>query len=188
MSGGWICVEWSPSPADDESSDRTFEAVVRLARALDTTVDELLLRLPDWWLASDPAAGQTMALDRRECRRLLESEGIGRVGFVGPDGPSVLPVNYLFSDGRVIFRTAPRSPLARLNDAAVCFEVDGIDHEQRTGWSVLATGRARTVLDPAGELGCGRPHSWAGGERDIYVVIGIERITGRRVGAAALAG
>jgi nitroimidazol reductase NimA-like FMN-containing flavoprotein (pyridoxamine 5'-phosphate oxidase superfamily) len=69
-----------------------------------------------------------------------------------------------------------------LDGARVCFEVDGVDPEHRAGWSVLVTGTARIVRDPHGELHCARPESWARGEREVFVAIKAERITGRRVG------
>jgi hypothetical protein len=169
--------------ADDGNDDATVEALTRLARALDTSVDDLLLRAPASW-AEDPRPFEDgQVLGSGQCRRLLESEGIGRVGFGGTGGPLVLPVNYVFSNDRVIFRTSRRSPLRALDGLRVVFEIDGVDRENRTGWSVLVSGVARTVHEPLDGLPCGAPESWAGPDRDVYVVIDADRITGRQVRA-----
>ncbi len=70
-------------------------------------------------------------------------------------------------------------------DSRVAFEVDHVDEALSQGWSVLVQGRARTVTDPdvarrLDALAYSRP--WADGdERDLWVRLDEERITGRRI-------
>ena len=47
-----------------------------------------------------------------ECRELLAAKSVGRVGFNGPDGPQVLPVNYVVHRRGIFFRTAVGSALS----------------------------------------------------------------------------
>jgi Pyridoxamine 5'-phosphate oxidase len=67
----------------------------------------------------------------------------------------------------------------------VSFDIDHIDDALSEGWSVLVSGDARLVLDPA-ELEQVRALGitpWAGGERDTYVRLTALEITGRRIRA-----
>ena len=124
-------------------------------------------------------------LPAEECRELLTAKAVGRVGFNGPDGPQILPVNYVCYRGHIFFRTAAESALSRAMPASrVAFEVDDIDEFMQRGWSVLAVGAGEFVDDPdllaelAGDQG---PKPWAVGTRAQFVRIRPSRLTGRRV-------
>jgi nitroimidazol reductase NimA-like FMN-containing flavoprotein (pyridoxamine 5'-phosphate oxidase superfamily) len=166
-------------------------ALYRLARALQTTEDELLGVGRD----AAPGADRTMVpdpelrvLDPEECMRLLKTGGVGRVAFPveGEAAPTVLPVNYVVSGDTVVFRTDPDGVIAAHADGYVAFQVDRLDGAMSEGWSVLVSGRARRVLDPA-ELTALRAlapvRPWAGGDRDACVRIVPTRLTGRRIRA-----
>ena len=45
-------------------------------------------------------------LDEAESLRLISAGGIGRIAYQSRFGPAVLPVNYKWHDGTVVFRTA----------------------------------------------------------------------------------
>jgi nitroimidazol reductase NimA-like FMN-containing flavoprotein (pyridoxamine 5'-phosphate oxidase superfamily) len=80
------------------------------------------------------------------CLELLRSTPIGRVGFVADGAPLILPVNYVWFQESIAFRTVEGQKLAAAAEGqAVCFEVDSWDAERRTGWSVLMKGVAREV-------------------------------------------
>ena len=66
-------------------------------------------------------------LDREECKALLRTQRVGRVGLC-TYGPLVLPVVYALLDDDVVFRTAPGEKLiaAALN-RTVAFEIDEYD-------------------------------------------------------------
>lgn len=88
-------------------------------------------------------------LTRPQCVALLEQHHFGRLAFVPRAGvmPQITPVNYLLDQDAVIFRSDPGSKLtAAIRDAAVAFEIDGIDDDKHTGWSVVITGHAVEVI------------------------------------------
>ena len=110
-----------------------------------------------------PPAGSFGELSEAECKQLLAQHTAGRVGFMVGDGPQILPVTYQYRTGSVIFRTSPYGPLAGLPGEPVCFEIDGIDEQNKSGWSVLVLGFAEAMahdylLASAWETG---PVPWA---------------------------
>lgn len=83
-----------------------------------------------------------------QCLELLQALPVGRIGFIVDGQPMVLPVNYAWIDGAVVFRTAAGEKMdSVVGRQAVCFEVDHWDAETRTGWSVLVKGRADEVTE-----------------------------------------
>lgn len=87
-------------------------------------------------------------LEEQDSLALLARGGVGRVGVTMGALPAIFPVNYRFIDGAIVFRTAPGSKLSAATDGAVlAFEVDDYAEEDRSGWSVLAVGRAEVVHD-----------------------------------------
>jgi nitroimidazol reductase NimA-like FMN-containing flavoprotein (pyridoxamine 5'-phosphate oxidase superfamily) len=123
---------------------------------------------------------------RDECVRLLAGEVVGRLGFNLGGSPEILPVNYVLDGEAVVFRTASGSKFEGAGRGPVVFEVDRIDRETRSGWSVLVHGDAHevTVFDNP-EL-----HArvlelpidpWARGAKPHLVRIAPRSITGRRV-------
>jgi len=130
-------------------------------------------------------------LAESECRELLETHHFGRVAFVerADSPPVIMPLNYLVHAGTVVVRTDPRSKLGNaLRDASVSFEIDGIDQRERTGWSVVLSGRAHEIVDPREleELHRTPLLPWAPGDRSQYVRIRSELVTGRRISVADL--
>lgn len=124
-------------------------------------------------------------LPPEECRDLLAAEAVGRVGFSGPDGPQMLPVNYVLYRNNIFFRTAADGALAgAMNNSRVAFQIDDIDEFMQRGWSVLVVGDAELVDDPDllvelwGDQG---PKPWAVGLRTQFVQIRPIRLTGRRI-------
>jgi len=125
-------------------------------------------------------------LDEATCHRLLAETPIGRVVFIEDgDQPMALPVNYLFIDGTVVFRTLEGQKLSAASiGQRVAFEIDDWDPAKRSGWSVVAKGLAEEVtqwaesehLEQKGLV------PWAHGAwRTLWVRITPEGITGRRL-------
>jgi nitroimidazol reductase NimA-like FMN-containing flavoprotein (pyridoxamine 5'-phosphate oxidase superfamily) len=98
--------------------------------------------------------------------------------------PAALPVNYQLIDGMILFFTAAGMKMcAALRNSVVGFEVDAIQEQSETGWSVLAVGHASEVADmkviaTARQTGL-RP--WASGDRSRLISIVPEVVTGRRL-------
>ncbi|BCM64791.1 MULTISPECIES: pyridoxamine 5'-phosphate oxidase family protein [Streptomyces] len=124
-------------------------------------------------------------LGRQECLRLLATAPIGRIVHTRQALPAVLPVNFgLDDDGAVLLRTSAASELARAVDGAVvAFEVDAVDADTYAGWSVVVTGRAEIVTDPAEAARLERtgPRSWAPSPEEVFVRIEPELVTGREL-------
>lgn len=122
-------------------------------------------------------------LDDAECRRLLESHRVGRVVITHGGLAAVFPVNYGVVGGDILFFTGAGTKLAAaVHDDAVTFEVDHIDVDAESGWSVLVVGTA-SLGGPglrlrAEALGV---YPWAGGDRHSLVRIRPEVLTGRRI-------
>jgi nitroimidazol reductase NimA-like FMN-containing flavoprotein (pyridoxamine 5'-phosphate oxidase superfamily)/DNA-binding XRE family transcriptional regulator len=175
-----VTLEHSPSPHPSPSALR------RLAVALSTTVDAITgggaLRPPGG--ARPPGPADLEPLDPDDCRALVAAGGVGRFVFPTDSGPVALPVNFCVLDGDVVFRTASGTSIARgVAEGSVSFEVDRMDDALAEGWSVLVTGRARFVADPeelerVAALGIA---PWAGEDRDLYVRLEVEQVSGRAV-------
>ncbi|WP_282702302.1 pyridoxamine 5'-phosphate oxidase family protein [Streptomyces sp. CC219B] len=128
------------------------------------------------------------ALGRRECLSLLGKVPVGRVVYTRQALPAVLPVNFsLDADASVVLRTARDSDLVRAVDGVVvAFEADEFDAAAHSGWSVVVTGRADVVTDPAEHARLSRtgPRSWMPLRDAVFVRITSELVTGRELRAA----
>jgi nitroimidazol reductase NimA-like FMN-containing flavoprotein (pyridoxamine 5'-phosphate oxidase superfamily) len=133
---------------------------------------------------SDDRPGRLVVLSDDECWDLLRSRPVGRVAWSGVQGVSIVPMNFVVDGDAVLLRTTPYSLMAR--DCAgreVAFEVDEIDAEHHTGWSVLVRGRCEREERPADG-----PHPWATGTRTLGLRVTVRSVTGRRVLSSAAAG
>jgi len=122
-------------------------------------------------------------LEPAECLTLLSSVRLGRVGWSGPDGQQVIPVNHTVLDGTVLFRTNLYSALADgTREGVVAFEADELDDRMRSGWSVLAVGPSEHVedRDEMRDMFRRMGEPWAPGDRTLIARITPEQLTGRR--------
>jgi nitroimidazol reductase NimA-like FMN-containing flavoprotein (pyridoxamine 5'-phosphate oxidase superfamily) len=124
-------------------------------------------------------------LSYQECLQLLGVHLIGRIGFVDGGEMQILPVRYVWHEGRIAFRSAVGAKLdAAIRETPVAFEVDGWDEPARSGWSVLVHGTAAEVRDAEREgaldgLGL---EVWVGGSLPMHWIdIQPLEITGRRI-------
>ena len=182
MTAGYLdYLEHSPAVALSRGS------LIRLAGALETTVDYLRGGKVD----RPPGPGRAGphprldVMSREECEVHLAGGGVGRFVYTSKRGPVALPVNFRLLDGDIVFRTRTHGALAAAVtvDSRVGFEVDRIDDAMSEGWSVLVSGTARLVDDPAeiariGRLGI---EPWPGGHREAVIRIETETISGRRI-------
>lgn len=125
------------------------------------------------------------ALDRQECLRLLTKVPVGRLVYTRQALPAVLPTNFsVDTDDSVLLQTAPDSDLVHAVDGVVvAYEADEFDAATRSGWSVVVTGRACVVTDPAEHerLSQSGPTSWMPLKDPVYVRIASDMVTGRRL-------
>ena len=131
-----------------------------------------------------------LELDEAESLRLIAPGGIGRIAYNSRFGPAVLPVNYKWHDGAIVFRTTRHSALDEDlqtgiagGEYMVAFEIDDLDFPGRQGWSVLIQGPAHHVESGAERTAAmaAGVEPWAGGERELFLRIVPHRITGRRI-------
>jgi nitroimidazol reductase NimA-like FMN-containing flavoprotein (pyridoxamine 5'-phosphate oxidase superfamily) len=119
-------------------------------------------------------------LDDTDCMRLLRSKRLGRVGVRIADGLTVLPVYYALMDRDIVFRTSAGTKLdAAVLGTRVVFEVDNAS----PGWSVLVHGHVHEIrhLDAIARVRALLGDDWPAGERERYVQITCEQLTGRRL-------
>jgi hypothetical protein len=119
------------------------------------------------------------SLTSGQCEDHLAGGGVGRVILSTGAGPVAYPVNFVFADGAVIFRTS--DAMTADISGIVAFEVDHIDEAMSEGWSVLVRGHARRIEAPderriAGGL---EIEPWAGGNRPNLIRIAPFEMTGR---------
>ena len=123
-------------------------------------------------------------LSAAQCRDLLARGTVGRVAVTVGALPAIFPVNYAVLDDAIVFLTGEGTKLrAALERAVVAFQVDHIDEETASGWSVMAVGLAEEITDPdeimaAMRLGL---HPFARGDRSHFVRIRPEFVSGRRI-------
>ncbi len=137
---------------------------------------------------------ELVPLDRAEALRLLGGAPFGRIVFTVRALPAIRPVNHLLVDDTVVIRTHEGAALtaAALGDedigVVVAYEADAIDPVTRLGWSVVVTGFARPVTDPA-RLARYRAllSPWVNGSMDHMVAIQPDLVAGYRLAAGTAA-
>jgi|SRR5271166_5260 len=124
-------------------------------------------------------------LSRAQCLSLLREESVGRVGLSVGALPAIFPVNFAMDGEDIVFRTGPGTKFdAALRNNVVAFEIDGIDRDTATGWSVLAQGTACQIHDGSPEIRQAMKldlDPWVPGGRFNFVRIPTQLLTGRRI-------
>ncbi len=116
----------------------------------------------------------------------MRGVSLGRVVFTQHAMPAIRPVNHVVDDRKIIIRShAGAAIVSRAvagDGSVVCYEADDLDPVRHTGWSVIATGMARLVVEPAA-LARYRDllEPWIAGEMDHVVAIEPEFVSGIRL-------
>lgn len=124
-------------------------------------------------------------LTRHQCLELLGSTRLGRVGISRYALPAILPVNYAMLGDDIVFATGTGSKsLTIADETVVAFEVDAVDPADRTGWSVLAVGKARPFDERDADLTAAKQldlDPWLGRETVRLIRMPTELLSGRRI-------
>ncbi|WP_067674999.1 pyridoxamine 5'-phosphate oxidase family protein [Nocardia miyunensis] len=131
-----------------------------------------------------------MPISDSEAMQLLAAAPYGRVVFTRDALPAIRAVNHLIEDGKIIVRTRLTSRLTETvradQQVVVAYQADDIDPIRHTGWSVVVTGLARAVDDPARIARYEELLSpWADGLMDVAVEIEPSIISGIRLDGAS---
>ena len=110
----------------------------------------------------EQAGRRVIDLTGPECWKLLASVPLGRVVFSQHAMPAIRVVSHLVDGGAIIVRSPQGAVITgstrragvsaaggQGSGAVVCYEADDMDPVRRIGWSVVVTGLARLVSDPA---------------------------------------
>jgi nitroimidazol reductase NimA-like FMN-containing flavoprotein (pyridoxamine 5'-phosphate oxidase superfamily) len=124
------------------------------------------------------SAGAGVALSEEDCRLILRSHTLGRVALVRDALPWIVPVEYVYDDATILFRTESDEKLqAATSGNVLAFEVDAYDPESGDMTSVHVLGRTSVftrLTDPPRAA----PHE--------YVRLHCEVVSGRRVRSTIL--
>jgi hypothetical protein len=121
-----------------------------------------------------------------ECLRLLavaaKRSSVGRIAVSDSPGraPIVHPVNFTYCDRHVLVRLGHGHMAEAATGSLVAFEVDDIDTESQTAWSILARGLARTVDELEVEKLAHSPDPMVPEPGEIVLAIRVDVLTGRR--------
>ena len=126
-----------------------------------------------------------------ECIGYLASETVGRLAWGSRGTPFVVPVNYAWDGEAVVIRSDPSAKLQGLTQGGTAFEIDAIDHEHHSGWSVLVVVGVAREVDPQ-QWPASATHSDAlelrprpAGPKDRWIRLVPRAVTGRRLGRSA---
>ncbi|MFE7311592.1 helix-turn-helix domain-containing protein [Streptomyces sp. NPDC057555] len=171
---------------EEHAAEPSIGCLLRLAGALDTTVAELTGGTADLpaGLGKAGAHPEVFALGPAECRELLSTHGVGRVGVILDGAPAIFPVNYSVIDDVIAYRTQAGSGPAAAAGHEATLEVDHLDEAFSQGWSVLAAGPAEVVTGfyesrKFEEHAYSAP--WVGTGRYEWIAIRPTHLSGRRI-------
>lgn len=116
-----------------------------------------------------------------ECWERLAAKEFGRMAYHLADEVHIIPINYAIQGRSLIFRTAEGSKLLGVvMNEDVAFEIDSIDDEAESAWSVIARGKARILEgEEARDADNLRLRPWVSTEKFNVVAIDIDEVSGR---------
>lgn len=130
-------------------------------------------------MSNESSPSRLQHIDENSCRQLLATRDLGRLAINAEPSPEIFPVTYRVADDAILFRTAAGvKQIAAQRGAHASFEVDGLDADRHSAWSVVVRGR----LEDASEAEqADWPEPLAGGERPYLIRLRVHEISGRRV-------
>src|SRR5512139_3679111 len=127
-------------------------------------------------------------LTEDEALELAATVPVGRIVYSRFAMPAVHLVNFKLDGKDVVFRTRKGAKFgAAVADAVVAFEVDHIDEDAHSGWTVTLIGRSSLVTSPDEQhrLAALGVEPWLP-DREYFIRIKTQSIAGRRIGAGDL--
>ncbi|MEO6124139.1 MAG: pyridoxamine 5'-phosphate oxidase family protein [Ilumatobacteraceae bacterium] len=123
-------------------------------------------------------SAQRFELTHRECIERLRDHTAGRLCLIEHGYPLAIPISYVVSedDSQIIVRTSPDTMLGRYEGLS-SVEVDSIDLEIGSAWSVIARGTVHRVL---GTVELPDPKPLLSERRTLWITLDIAAISGRR--------
>jgi nitroimidazol reductase NimA-like FMN-containing flavoprotein (pyridoxamine 5'-phosphate oxidase superfamily) len=128
-----------------------------------------------------PAASPIDVLTEDECWDTLALTDLGRLALRDGEDVDIFPVNFVVSDRRIYFRSAPGAKMMALTKSPrVAFQTDGASGHRR--WSVVVKGTAERLkyddeIEASGVTGL---NSLTPTDKWNYVRITPSEISGRR--------
>lgn len=116
-----------------------------------------------------------------ECWEQLRDHEFGRLAFHLAGEVHIVPINYAVDGSVLLFRTSQGNKLLGVvMQEDVAFEIDGTG--DTTAWSVVVRGDARVLetMDDLARAENSRLRSWVPTDKDVFVEITPEEVTGRR--------
>jgi uncharacterized protein len=122
-------------------------------------------------------------LDRETSLRLLGGLDVGRVAWTDGDRVMVFPLNFALDGEDILVRTPSAAILAAATASpALTFQGDDLEPGVRTGWTVLVSGPAEEITDPAQvQRARGLVTPWRDDGPFRVLRIRVERVAGRRL-------
>lgn len=121
-------------------------------------------------------------LSADDCWQRLRDHEFGRLAYHLTDEVHIVPVNYASDGSRILLRTIEGSKLLGVvMHGDVAFEIDEVDDDSETAWSVVGRGRAR-ILEGRAAVDADnlRLRPWLGDERHVVVEIALTEVSGRQ--------
>ena len=124
--------------------------------------------------------GATGILSEGECWERLSARSVGRLAVILDGRVEIFTVNYGLDGEGVIFRSNAGRKMCGAWNREVTFEVDSVDTEAGTGWSVVIHGPARDITRFDAPMRQIAARSWTG-PKDFLVRIAPRSLSGRRL-------
>lgn len=124
----------------------------------------------------------TTYLSEEECWERLGGTEFGRLAYHLADEVHIAPINYAVDGQTLVFRTAEGSKLLGVvMNTDVAFEIDDVDEEAESAWSVIARGAARILEgQEARDADNLRLRPWVDTRKFNVVSIAVSELTGRQ--------
>lgn len=116
-----------------------------------------------------------------ECQARLGAGGVGILALRGVAAPILRPVNFALHEGWILIRTGAGQILeAAVGCEPASFTISEIDRLEHTGWSIVVSGKL-VERSNLGRVDNAPLRPWARAEKNHFVGLSIDEISGRRI-------